>query len=139
MPLPSRLVAFSAAALLSLAALTGCSAPGNGEQSTADACGVLAEGLGNVQDQVTAADAALTDGDLAAARANLAGASAGLFSVKPQLTNPEIAPILEDLIAGMNGIITTITDVDVADPAALQASTDGLRTVVDRFNTACGG
>lgn len=139
----SRLIAIGAATLLTVSALTACSVAGSGEQSTQDACGVLAEGLGNVQEQVTAADTALTNGDMSVAQANLKSASAGLNSVSPQITNAEIAPILRDLTAGLDNINAVITDgaaagTDAADQA-LQASTVELRAVVQRFNDACGG
>ena len=137
MPLASRLLTVGVAAFMSVAALTACSGSASGEQSTQDACGVLAEGLGNVQEQVTAADTALTDGDMTTAQSNLASASAGLYSVSPQITNEQIAPILDDLITGLNDVHAG-AEPDAA-PDALDAASSGLRDAVQRFNEACGG
>lgn len=137
MPLASRLLTVGVAAFMSVAALTACSGSASGEQSTQDACGVLAEGLGNVQEQVTAADTALTDGDMTTAKSNLASASAGLYSVSPQITNEQIAPILDDLITGLNDVHAA-AEPDAA-PDALDAASSGLRDAVQRFNEACGG
>ncbi|MCT9003199.1 hypothetical protein [Microbacterium memoriense] len=137
MPLASRLLTVGVAAFMSVAALTACSGSASGEQSTQDACGVLAEGLGNVQEQVTAADTALTDGDMTTAQSNLASASAGLYSVSPQITNEQIAPILDDLITGLNDVHAA-AEPDAA-PDALDAASSGLRDAVQRFNEACGG
>lgn len=137
MPLASRLLTVGVAAFMSVAALTACSGSASGEQSTQDACGVLAEGLGNVQEQVTAADTALTDGDMTTAQSNLASASAGLYSVSPQITNEQIAPILDDLITGLNDVHAAAKP-DAA-PDALDAASSGLRDAVQRFNEACGG
>ena len=139
MLLASRLLTVGVAAFMSVAALTACSGSASGEQSTQDACGVLAEGLGNVQEQVTAADTALTDGDMTTAQSNLASASAsaGLYSVSPQITNEQIAPILDDLITGLNDVHAA-AEPDAA-PDALDAASSGLRDAVQRFNEACGG
>lgn len=137
MPLASRLLTVGVAAFMSVVALTACSGSASGEQSTQDACGVLAEGLGNVQEQVTAADTALTDGDMTTAQSNLASASAGLYSVSPQITNEQIAPILDDLITGLNDVHAA-AEPDAA-PDALDAASSGLRDAVQRFNEACGG
>ncbi|WP_298945084.1 hypothetical protein [uncultured Microbacterium sp.] len=135
MPFP-RLVVGSTALLVSVAALTACSAT-TGPQSTQDACGVLAEGLGNVQEQVTAADTALLAGDMTTAQSNLASASAGLYSVSPQITNEQISPILDDLITGLNDVHAA-AEPDAA-PEALDAASSGLRDAVERFNEPCGG
>lgn len=142
MPFITRALTVGATLALSVAALTAC-AVDTGPQSTQDACGVLTEGLGNVQEQVTAADTALTTGDVETAQANLASASAGLNSVAPQITNEEIASILTDLTLGLNDVNAAVADITPGDTEAtatvLEASSADLRAAVERYNVACGG
>lgn len=141
---PARLLAVSAAVLLAATTLAACSGTSadTSTQSKTDACVIVSKGLEAVQDQIGAANTALTSGDLMTVQSNLGEATASLTALAPQVTNAEISPILADLTAGLDNVRTAVTNAGVDDPAsvtqALQDSAGDLQSAATNFNEACG-
>lgn len=138
MRLNHRILTLGTALALALA-LSAC-APSSEGQSRSDACNVVAEGLESVQPQVSGANEAIGTGDVLTVQANLGEAVAVLTRLKISVTNAEVAPLLDNLIAGLQSVNDAVSgSAGDATSEALQSSAANVQAAAMKFDEVCGG
>lgn len=136
---PNRRILALGTTLALAIALSAC-APSSEGQSRSDACNVVAEGLESVQPQVSGANEAIGTGDVLTVQSNLGEAVAVLTRLKISVTNDEVAPLLDNLIAGLQSVVDAVSGTDAAEAAeALQSSAANVQTAAKQFDEVCGG
>lgn len=97
---------------VTLAGLTGCSAVDAG-QSVEEACTVLADGMADMQTQLSQAQDSLSaDGDLTGATDALATMQRELTDLAPKITNAEVKAALSDFRSGIRAFSAALASTD---------------------------
>ncbi|MEH3089525.1 MAG: hypothetical protein PGN24_08025 [Microbacterium arborescens] len=147
MPRRTTARAAVAAAAIAVIALTGCSAPGEGDdasaapgsdQSVADAC----TRIDDVLNRATAGLAEMSADDPAASAQALRTISDGLGSAAAEVGNAEVASLLPDLRTAFGSAADAMEAVAAGDTdraAELGDALSGVRDSVARFGELCGG
>jgi len=117
------LIAFGALALIP-AALTAC---GAGGQSTADACGIIEDGMSEIQSNLSELTSAATSGDEEALTTLISQTSDDISAIKEDVTNEEVSAAFgkfADSYADVSGILEELGSIDLTDPAAADKATE---------------
>ncbi|MGO1770944.1 MAG: hypothetical protein ACTHZX_13410 [Microbacterium sp.] len=131
---PRILIALGALALVP-AALTAC---GAGGQSTEEACGVVQDGMTDIQSNIQELMTAATSGDSGAVNDLMDSTSTEISAIKEDITNEEVSTAFNkfaDSYQEIAGVVTDLADIDMTDPAAADQATE-LSTKVTDASTA---
>lgn len=116
-----------------LVGLAGCAAVA-AEQSVAEACLVLSDGMAGIQSELADAQNGLSeDGDLTGATEAMTTMQRELEDLAPKITNPEVTAALSDFRAGIRAFSEALAGTDDVEDLV---SNDAFAQVAESIQSA---